>query len=59
VGIDARGSISHVIPEYYGNLPAFPRLDRVSKMVVSVPIFPAMTVDEGATVTAALRSGPR
>jgi hypothetical protein len=55
VGIDARESISHVIPEYYGNHPAFPRLGRVSKMVVSVPIFPGMIVDEGA----ALRSGPR
>jgi perosamine synthetase len=59
VGIDARESISHVIPEYYGKLSAFPRLGRVSKMVVSVPIFPAMTVDEGATVTTALRTGPR
>jgi dTDP-4-amino-4,6-dideoxygalactose transaminase len=59
VGIDARESISHIIPEYHGNPSVIPRLGRVSKMVVSVPIFPAMTVDEGATVTAALRTDPR
>jgi perosamine synthetase len=58
-GIDARESISHVFPEYYGNLFSFPRLECVSKMVVSVPIFPAMTVDQCVTVTSALRSGPR
>jgi perosamine synthetase len=57
-GIDARGSISHVIPEYYGNTDAFPRLGRVSEMVVSVPIFPAMTTEEVGAVADALKSGP-
>jgi dTDP-4-amino-4,6-dideoxygalactose transaminase len=57
--IDARGSISHVIPEYYGNLQVFPRLGRVSAMVVSVPIYPAMTSGEARTVAEALESGPK
>jgi perosamine synthetase len=58
-GIDARGSISHVIPEYDGNIAAFPRLRRVSSRVVSVPIFPAMTADEADRVALALTAGPR
>ena len=54
-GIDARGSISHVIPEYDGSLRAFPRLGAVSGRVVSVPIYPAMSAAEADTVTAALQ----
>jgi perosamine synthetase len=56
-GIDARGSISHVIPEYSGSIRAFPKLGAVARMVVSVPIFPAMTDDEIDTVVTALRRG--
>jgi perosamine synthetase len=55
-GIDARGSISHVIPEYDGSLAAFPRLGSLSGRVVSVPIYPAMTATEANTITAALQS---
>jgi dTDP-4-amino-4,6-dideoxygalactose transaminase len=57
-GIDARESISHVIPEYRGDMRAFPRLGSVSTMVVSVPIFPAMTAQQTETVVAALGAGP-
>lgn len=57
-GIDARGSIAHVIPEYYGGTGAFPRLGSVSRMVVSVPIFPAMTAQQTETVVGALSAGP-
>jgi perosamine synthetase len=56
-GIDARGSISHVIPEYYGNLRAFPRLGAMSGRLVSVPIYPAMSAAEADTITAALQGG--
>jgi dTDP-4-amino-4,6-dideoxygalactose transaminase len=58
LGIDARGSISHVIPSYHQGLTAFPRLARASSMVVSVPIFPAMSDAQVRTVTHALASGP-
>lgn len=56
-GIDARGSISHVIPEYYGGLQAFPRLGAMSDRVVSVPIYPAMSAAEADTITVALQGG--
>ena len=58
-GIDARGSISHVIPEYYGSVQDFPRLGSLSRRVVSVPIYPAMTVAESEAITAALRGANR
>jgi len=49
--IDARRSISHPIPEYFGNLNAFPNLARMKERVVSIPIFPALTtVDVGLVV---------
>lgn len=57
--IDARRSIAHVMAEYFGSLKAFPHLDRVSNMVVSVPIYPAMTNAEADTVAEALRSSPK
>ena len=57
-GIDARRSISHVIPEYYAKLSNIPRLRRLSRMVVSVPIFPAMTAVEVAFVAETLGSAP-
>lgn len=57
-GIDARGSIAHLIPEYYGSTHAFPHLGSISRMVVSVPIFPAMTAQQNETVVAALSAGP-
>jgi dTDP-4-amino-4,6-dideoxygalactose transaminase len=56
-GIDARGSISHVIPEYYGSLRAFPKLGALYGRVVSVPIYPAMSGAEADTITAALQGG--
>jgi dTDP-4-amino-4,6-dideoxygalactose transaminase len=37
---------------------AFPHLGSVSTMVVSVPIFPAMTAQQTETVVAALSAGP-
>jgi perosamine synthetase len=54
-GIDARGSIAHVIPEYYGSLRGFPRLGAMAGRVVSVPIYPAMSAAEVDTITAALQ----
>jgi dTDP-4-amino-4,6-dideoxygalactose transaminase len=57
-GIDARRSISHVIPEYFGELSNVPRLRHLSKMVVSVPISPAMTAAEVALVAETLGSAP-
>ena len=54
-GIDARGSIAHVIPEYYGNLGAFPRLGVMCGRVVSVPIYPAMSAADVDAITAALQ----
>jgi dTDP-4-amino-4,6-dideoxygalactose transaminase len=58
-GIDARGSISHVIPEYYGSLRAVPRLGAMCGRVVSVPIYPAMSAAEVDTITAALQGANR
>jgi dTDP-4-amino-4,6-dideoxygalactose transaminase len=57
-GIDARGSISHAIPEYGTGLGAFPGLADVASMVVSVPIFPGMTDGEVSGVVTALQRGP-
>jgi len=57
-GIDARRSISHVIPEYFGKLSNVPRLRRLSNMVVSVPILPAMTAAEVMLVAETLGSAP-
>jgi dTDP-4-amino-4,6-dideoxygalactose transaminase len=58
-GIDARGSIAHVIPEYYGSLPGFPRLRAMAGRVVSVPIYPAMSTADVDTITAALQEVAR
>ncbi len=55
--IDARRSISHVLPEYFGNLRAFPHLSRASQRVVSVPVYPAMTTGQSAYVAEILRLG--
>jgi dTDP-4-amino-4,6-dideoxygalactose transaminase len=57
-GIDARESISHAIPEYQGNMRAFPGMSAVSRMLVSVPIYPAMSSADVGRVIAALESGP-
>jgi dTDP-4-amino-4,6-dideoxygalactose transaminase len=57
-GIDARGSISHSIPQYGGSLAAYPGLAGISSTVVSLPIFPAMSDDEVSVVANALRLGP-
>lgn len=57
-GIDARRSISHAMPEYDAKLSDFPRLRRLSNMVVSVPISPAMTDDEVKFVAWNLGSAP-
>ena len=56
--IDARGSISHAIPEYLGRLDSYPNLSRMSQRVVSVPIYPAMTPQQAEFVADALRGGP-
>jgi dTDP-4-amino-4,6-dideoxygalactose transaminase len=56
--IDARRSISHVMAGYFGSLDAFPQLERLSTMVVSVPIYPAMTNAEVGVVAEALKLGP-
>jgi dTDP-4-amino-4,6-dideoxygalactose transaminase len=58
VGIDARRSISHAIPEYNGNMSEFPNLGRVSQMVVSLPIYPAMSIENIHSVVQALNLGP-
>jgi perosamine synthetase len=56
--IDARRSISHAVPEYLGDLKAFPHLARASRRVVSVPIFSAMTTEQSAYVAQILKTGP-
>jgi perosamine synthetase len=56
--IDARRSIAHVIPEYLGDSSAYPNLLRLARRVVSVPIYPAMTVAQVDFVAAALALGP-
>jgi perosamine synthetase len=56
--IDARRSISHVLPEYLGNMESFPNLVRTAPRVVSVPIYPAMTPAQWAHVSNALAAGP-
>lgn len=55
--IDARRSISHVVPEYFGNLRSFPNLAKMSRRVVSIPIFPAMTDEQVSFVAEALTVG--
>jgi dTDP-4-amino-4,6-dideoxygalactose transaminase len=56
--IEARESISHAIPEYQGNMCDFPGLNAVSRMIVSVPIYPAMSAAHVDAVVAALAAGP-
>ena len=55
--IDARRSISHLIPDYFGNLKAFPNLAKMSERVVSIPIFSAMTAKQVSFVAEALSVG--
>jgi perosamine synthetase len=55
--IDARRSISHLVPEYFGNLKAFPNIAKMSERVVSIPIFPAMTAEQVGFVAKALAEG--
>jgi perosamine synthetase len=57
-GIDARPSISHVIPEYLGDFNSFPNLLYISRHLVSVPIFPAMTSAQVGFIAEALNSSP-
>jgi dTDP-4-amino-4,6-dideoxygalactose transaminase len=57
-GIDARESISHAIPDYEGRMRDFPGLNAVSRMIVSVPIYPAMSAAHIDAVVAALAAGP-
>lgn len=57
-GIDARQSISHLLPEYLGDLAAFPNLGRIAARVVSVPIYPAMTAAQSNQVASALACDP-
>jgi hypothetical protein len=57
--IDARRSIAHVIPEYIGEPSSFPNLVRLAPLVVSVPIFPAMTPIQASFVAEMLKLGPR
>jgi dTDP-4-amino-4,6-dideoxygalactose transaminase len=57
--IDARRSIAHVIPEYQGDSSAYPNLLRLAPRLVSVPIFPAMTVAQADFVAEMLDLGPK
>lgn len=56
--IDSRRSIAHVVPEYQGDSGAFPNLLRLTPRLVSVPIFPAMSVVQANFVADMLDLGP-
>lgn len=58
-GIDARSSISHSLPEYFRIHAGFPRLAVATQRIVSVPVHPALTIDDVARVSEALFSGPQ
>jgi perosamine synthetase len=57
--IDARRSIAHLIPEYLGDSSAYPNLLRLAPRLVSVPIFPAMTLAQADFVAEMLDLGPK
>jgi dTDP-4-amino-4,6-dideoxygalactose transaminase len=57
--IDARRSIAHMVPEYLGDSGAYPNMLGLVRRVVSVPIFPAMTVAQADFIAEVLGMGPK
>jgi perosamine synthetase len=57
-GIDARSSISHVLPDYFPGSGRYPNLAAVAGKVVSLPIYPGLTDDQVSAVALAAATGP-